>query len=501
MYVRNRRYNWGEILRYNILFFSICMFIIGCFFTSFNVLLWATCGMLIHNLCYAIERFSERIIFFAFNCTFFIFLVGRLVVSSITGYEDPWNKNAYGLDFQDDKVLMNIGIILFLSLISLYLGYRSVQRKGLTTNHSKKYSIRMISSVAFVSKTLFYITYIFNILVLIDKAKFTNTNGYMDLYASYTSSYPGIVVKLAEMCPTTLFIYLGTMPTKRKSILPLVLYVVSGGISLLVGQRNNFVLNILIVLVYLALRNFTDKKEKWFGKKEIVSTIVSFPIIILLLNAVSYLRLNDSVNHKSFFDGVSEFFYAQGVSVNLIGYAQTLGNQLPVGANYTFGRLIDFINNNTVTQMLTDIPSYRPQSLESALYGNSFADAVSYIVSPGRYLSGWGYGSSYLAEMFYDFGYSGVIIGSFILGIILSLMVNSFKYSILGVWMTLSMTRLLLYSPRDTTMSFFVSTFSLINILAICFVFVAAIILSGLRSTKKTVVTFNSLSESNAKHM
>lgn len=128
-------------------------------------------------------------------------------------------------------------------------------------------------------------------------------------------------------------------------------------------------------------------------------------------------------------------------------------------------RLIDFINSNAITQFLIDVPKYVPQSLDSALYGNNFAESVSYILSPKRYLNGWGYGSSYVAELYKDFSYFGIIIGNFILGIILGCMNKLFRAGILGAWMCLSMTRLLLYAPRDTFTSFIVSTFSLINIL------------------------------------
>ncbi|PHG53211.1 O-antigen polysaccharide polymerase Wzy family protein [Bacillus wiedmannii] len=469
-----------KIIRYIILFFAVSMFGIGALFSNLNILLIAICGVLIHNLLYSCEKFSERIIFFAFNSTFFTFLVARLVVKPLFGYYDKYNNNYYGLDFDDEKIIWSIFISLFFSLLFLFFGY------ALVKNNSRAYKGKMsrffagnnIKNVALVSKLLFYITYIFNVLVLWDKAKFTNNVGYTELYASYTSSFPVWVIKLAEMCPTALFIYLGTLPTKKKSLIPLVLYVLSGCLSLAVGQRNNFVLNILIVLVYLCLRNYTDKKEKWFGKKEIVACICAFPIMILLLNAVSYLRMDNSVDH-SFLDGISEFFYAQGVSVNLIGYAQTLASQLPEGKIYTIGRIIDFINNNTITQSLIDVPKYAPQSLGSALYGNNFADSVSYVLSPNRYLNGWGYGSSYVAELYKDFSYVGIIIGNFILGIILGLMNKLFRTGILGAWMCLSMTRLLLYAPRDTFTSFIVSTFSLINILTVFLILFGTIILSG----------------------
>lgn len=466
-----------KILRYFTLFFSIVIFIIGMIFSELNIILTAICGMFIHNILYSGERLSERIVFFAFNGTFFTFLVARLVVKPLTGYYDKYNDSYYGLDFNNEQIIWSIFVTLFLGLLFLFLGYCFVKDDEQKRNKEvKRYGTKNIKNIAFISKILFYFTYIFNFLVLWDKAKFTNDVGYMELYSSYASSFPSWVIKLAEMCPVALFVYLGTMPTKKKTVFPLFLYLVLGIFSLAVGQRNNFVLNVLMIVVYLCFRNVTDKDQSWFGKKEIMLCLGAFPVMLVLLNTVSYLRMDSTVQH-SFLEGISEFFYAQGVSANLIGYAQTLAPQLPEGKLYTIGRLTDFINNNSITQALFDVPKYTAQSIESALYGNSFADSVSYILSPSRYITGWGYGSSYIAELFKDFSYFGVIIGNFIIGIILALMPKLFKKGILGAWMCLSMTRLLLYAPRDTFTSFIVSTFSLINLLTICIIFLGAMIM------------------------
>lgn len=463
--------------RYFILFFSIAIFVIGVLFSNLNVILVAICSMLLHNLLYSCEKFSERIIFFAFNGTFFTFLIARLVVKPLTGYYDKYNNNYYGLDFENEQVVLKIFISLFISLFFLFLGYILIKNnKKLKFKKIKNFGNSTVKNISFVSMILFYFTYIFNLLVLWDKARFTSNFGYTELYSSYTSSYPIWVNKLAEMCPSALFVFLGTLPTKRKSMLPLAFYLFLGIFSLVVGQRNNFVLNVLIVLIYFCLRNITDKNEKWFGKREIIFSIAALPVMIILLNAVSYFR-TDSNGQHSLINGISEFFYAQGVSVNLVGYAQTLVNQLPQGKSYTFGRIIDFINNNTITQLFFNVPKYSPQSVESALYGNSFADSVSYILSPSRYLNGWGYGSSYLAELLIDYGYIGIIIGNFIYGIVLAFMTKMFKSGVLGIWICLSMTRLLLYSPRDTTTSFIVTSFSLINLLTLFIIILVALIL------------------------
>ncbi|MEK3932499.1 O-antigen polysaccharide polymerase Wzy [Bacillus sp. FSL R7-0642] len=204
--------------------------------------------------------------------------------------------------------------------------------------------------------------------------------------------------------------------------------------------------------------------------------------MLVLLNTVSYLRMDSTVQH-SFLDGISEFFYAQGGSANLIGYAQTLAIQLPEGKFYTIGRLTDFINNS-ITQTLFDVPKYTAQSIELALYGHGFVDSVSYILSPTRYITRWGYGFSCIAEMFKEFSYFLVIVGNFIMVMILALIPKLFKKGILGAGMRLSVTRLLLYAPRNTFTSFIVSTFSLINLLTLCIIFLGAMIMSESKSRK-----------------
>ncbi|MGG4040959.1 O-antigen polysaccharide polymerase Wzy family protein [Bacillus smithii] len=481
-----------KVIRYAILFFTISMFFLSIVFSNSNILLLAVCSMLFHNLWYSCERFSERSIFFAFNITFFTFLVARLVVKPLTGYYDKYNNNYYGLDFDTESVVWFIFISLFISLLFLFFGYCLIKNnKKIKSKKLKIYDKLSVKNISIVSKILFYFTYVFNVLVLLDKAKFSSSYGYMELYVSYSSSYPLWFVKLADMCPSALFVYLGTLPSKRKCFLPLLLYLSLGVLSLFVGQRNNFVLNILIVLIYFCLRNITDKNEKWFGKREIISCIFTFPILIFLLNAVSYLRIGAKVNQSSVIDVISEFFYKQGTSVNLIGYAETLANRFPEGKSYSFGKIIDFFNNNVITQTLINTPKYSPQTIESALYGTSFADSVSYILSPYRYLHGWGYGSSYIAELYLDFGYFGIIVGNFVYGIILALMTKLFKRSILGVWLSLYITRSLLYAPRSSFTAFIVSTFSLVNILTLFIILIGCIILDKKKYHPKLSNTFS----------
>lgn len=450
------------------------MFILGAVLSNLNVLLFSICIMLIHNIWYALEQLNARIIFLAFNITFFTFLVSRIVTKPLTGYYDPYNKNFYGLDFYNIDTIKFVFISLFVSLFFIYIGFSLFKNKISKT--SWEYNGRFnVQSVAIFSKYLFYFTFIFNVVVLLEKVKFSNSNGYMELYTSYSTNLPYWFLKISDMSPIAFFLFLATFQSKRKSLLPILLYIFLGVLSLLAGYRNTFVLNIMIILVYFCLRNITDKGKLWFGKKELITCIIAVPFMVMLLNVVSYSRLGESVNKMSMKDTFSEFFYKQGTSVNLIGYSDTLSNVLPSDKNYTFGKVIDLLNNNIISQKVFNIDHYSPQTIESATNGTSFADSISYALDPYRYKNGWGYGSSYIAELNFDFGILGIIVGNFFFGILLALMTRLFTKGIIGAWLCLNITRAILYAPRSSFSAFIVDTFNLVNLITIFLIFIGSL--------------------------
>jgi hypothetical protein len=62
------------------------------------------------------------------------------------------------------------------------------------------------------------------------------------------------------------------------------------------------------------------------------------------------------------------------------------------------------------------MPVYHGNSIDNALYGGSFTHSLAYVVIGDGYLQGMGTGSSYIAELYYDLKYPGVLVGSAFLG-------------------------------------------------------------------------------------
>ena len=76
----------------------------------------------------------------------------------------------------------------------------------------------------------------------------------------------------------SLCLYLSTFPSKKQSLLPLLLYGGSAIPALIVGVRNPIILNCMFIFLYYFIRDTLNDKEKWIGKFEKIVLIVSIPV-------------------------------------------------------------------------------------------------------------------------------------------------------------------------------------------------------------------------------
>ena len=150
-------------------------------------------------------------------------------------------------------------------------------------------------------------------------------------------------------------------------------------------------------------------------------------------------------------------FYSQGVTYEVICKCIKHIDVLPeTNINYTFGAIIAYFKSNGISKLLFGTESYRAQTLEMALYGNSLSDTVSYLELGQEYFQGAGLGSSYIVEAFVDFGYVGVALFSFILGICLVWFVKIFNKNVLGSYLVLVALIQLFMVPRSAATSWLV---------------------------------------------
>ncbi|EHS2295547.1 O-antigen polysaccharide polymerase Wzy family protein, partial [Enterococcus faecalis] len=225
-------------------------------------------------------------------------------------------------------------------------------------------------------------------------------------------------------------IFLACMPKKIYGYIALSLSIIGSIPLLLMGQRGPFMLKVLFALIYFIIRDYLEDEKKWIGRIEKVLIIVSAPSVIILMGAYNYIRAQTNLETKGFVSLIVDFFYKQGTTFDTLGFGYNMLPKLPFVEikNYTFGGFIDFFKYSIIGKIFfngTTIPTNN--SPEQGMMTNSMAHNLAYVYRKNEYLNGNGNGSSYLLELFADYNYLGVIIGSILLGIILVYLVFLMK--------------------------------------------------------------------------
>jgi hypothetical protein len=208
-----------KITRYIFLSGSLLFFLIGLSFENPRVLLISTLIIFSHNIIYSFKNFYDKAIFFSFNVTFFIFLLGRMVVNEFFGYKSGL-LGIFGLAFNDVR-LVNLTIIcLFLSLWAIFMGYTLIQKVNLSFLKKKKelnpgfvYSLRAFSLL------FFYFCMIFRLYYVYEMQQTAMTEGYYESFMTFASSMPSLLVTISNMYDVAFLAYLATNPTKKKKLI------------------------------------------------------------------------------------------------------------------------------------------------------------------------------------------------------------------------------------------------------------------------------------------
>ncbi|MBE5999866.1 MAG: O-antigen polysaccharide polymerase Wzy [Sarcina sp.] len=402
-----------------------------------------------NGFIFTLEDLETRGALFAFLSTFFLFLIGREALE-VFGLHD------IEIVFSRELNQLAEGMLL-ISLLSLFIGYVLAGRitfKRLAYKTVQDYQSQQYISVRHVSKILFLLTFAFNIFTLTDIVLFVLRNGYLAYYTSYVSSVPYVIKKIGDMCPVCLWIFFATMPEKRAADRLSMLYMFYLLLTLGTGKRFPFAAGILTLFVYYISRNTINPgKGVWVKKRTLVALFIMTPFLFMGLYVVGQIRFNHLVNSVNLGSMVGDFLYKQGVSVNIIKRTKLYVNRLPAGKMYLFGSTYEAISNNIIFRSL-GARQYAGNNIAHALGGYSFQHALSYAAMGNYYLEGHGLGSCYIAEVFHDLGYVGVVIVNVIYGILFR---RVFNFKNHGIWMTaiiISMLNSLLLAPRGSADGF-----------------------------------------------
>lgn len=436
-----------KCLRYSCFLGFLLILPIGLVLRSYNVILISIISLLINNILFSLERINERIVFLLFHITFFTFLLSRPLIKALN------HKRWWYIDGVYDAKFALSAIII--SLLSLFLGAFIVECILGTVRQyeskQKKYQEIFSNILQNVALVVFIIAYIFCCIEELEKLSFMSGKDYLEYYTSFQSVLPCIVHTLASFMKYALCIFLATLPSKIKCFFPLLLFWLSGIPDLIIGMRNPIMLNSVFIFVYYCYRMYINQEEKWIGKCEKGLLAIGIPSALIFMGKYSQIRGGETVIKTGIMQSIIDFFYGQGVTfdVLMIGYRSLPYLPHDEWGSYTFSGIIDYILYGSIGQKifhLGTLPS--GNNIINATIGHNFSHNMSYIALGEEYLKGKGWGSSYLLELYADFGYMGVAIFSLILGAILLKCFGVFKHSLLGKVFMFNILLTIFFIPR-----------------------------------------------------
>lgn len=452
------------------------------FFLNVVFLIWALIGdasliftltfmVWVDMMLYAYKRIEQRSLLFAFGIAFFVFLMGREFLQLFFGYK----KENFSAELNN-----HLYICLFIALLVLWFFYALFSRKSEMNRARMPINARTpyAAVVRKIANIVFYCTLPFALIYRMVIASYVLLNGYTNYYVDYSSALSGntllyIVSRIELIMPVALAVIMASLPTKKEFKWPLIFYCPYLILSLGGGQRSTFMLGILLIFVFVVYMQGLYPEEGWFQRKYILYLAACIPVLAVMGSIINVTRFGGSTDGMSVIESFMDFFYDQGVTGNMVKRAYEYSDKIPDGI-YT----LEFLHSGLLARIL-GIKVYNGNSVDHALYGNSMTHALGYAVMGSQYLAGRGTGSSYIIELFYDFGYFGVAAGTALYSWLFAKITKIKKNNIFTRSLMFSVITQLLWAPRASFTAFISFLDAPSTIIAFIFIFGLGNLLRG----------------------
>ncbi|MEG1820710.1 MAG: O-antigen polysaccharide polymerase Wzy family protein [Malacoplasma sp.] len=444
------------------IFISIALCFASEFIENINIMVLTVLILYLCILLYAGINFENRLILLMFQIAIVVFLLGSVFFSFFEGkgcgFEEKFPKT----------ICFTVMFLLFLSQLFLLMGYlfmenRKISRRNIEKNNSSKHDKYEVIRKK-TSAILLLMCMLPKFLTEMEKVIYVQAKGYLNLYLDFSSSLPYIIIKMSQVYEIFFWLFLFSNPSKKKTYIVLVSNIFLSALCFGYGKRTPILMSTLMTIIYLIWRNKKEGTNKWINYKILGLMIMMLPVILAGLQMFTYMRMELQSTSNSVSEYIRDFFSDSSITVLCNGIKYE--NAFPKG-NYTFGSLWTcMVRNNSVICTVFGLKPLANQTLEMALYGHTFGQTLTYLVMPWAFFSGGGMGSSYIAELFYDYSYFGVVIGNFLLGILIFKLDNirpSDSKTIQVIMMLIIENIILL--PRDGTFSFIYNVFTPTNII------------------------------------
>lgn len=363
-------------------------------------------------------KMDKSVFYIAFLACFFVFLMGGINVCVLQGatlMDRYYAFASYSFEQFQISIMqlvvalcaMNVG---YVGAVAISDQYKGRGRNKLQKENDNPYIWR-------IALLVFFITWIAAVIVAGEKVAYTLSHSYVELYSGFATQLPLMVHKLAQLNTICGFIVLCTVSSRKISVITLALYCIPNILGIVGGERMAACVAVLIVLMYVVFRHYHDKTG-WIRRWHMVVAACLLPVVMIGLNLVNWLRNDMAISDFNPFNELGSSFVNIGGSFNVLGLVQIHELHLPdTNYCYTLGPVIEYVQSGTIARFLGGRAPYT--GMDAALYANNLGATISYLVlGEGSYLAGNGLGTCYLAELWVDFGFAGIIVFSILLGMV-----------------------------------------------------------------------------------
>lgn len=449
--------------------FTMVLFAVGLLSGSIPLLFLACLVFQINSIVASLNAGYRGVLYIVYQLLFFLFLMGRYFVTIFMGFTRNYG-GVYDSGFTRE-VVIRIFILYGIALLFMELTYRAYEKvtgdekrlipsasalTRLKESRAGKGIGRLISP-ALDRKTrtaIFLICLLGMVISAFTKihyymafAEYVKEVGYSQSYLTGLPGYPGILYLISRTFEIFFFTAIALRPRIKYFTLISLFYLLVASGELNTGRRMQLMQSFLIIAVFFFI-HYWNGLSKRLRKVLLVGALIAIPVMIIGLQMISNLRYNQE-SSRSIIAIATEFFYNQGISTRVLGEAIEHQNEFPDNKLYSLGPVVDLFN------ALAGNPVPARSSVESALHGHVFSDAVSYIVSRINYAAGISLGSSYIAELYIDFRLFGVMAGSALYGFIFRFTEYRLKSrNVLVIVPLLLVARELIIAPRSQYLKF-----------------------------------------------
>lgn len=376
------------VIQYINVFIAVLLFVVNSveMVLSYIVLSYYLIFSFVYIAFLGIRIFALFSAFNLFLLGYFLFQVSALFVSLDTLLE----RNLMNTFFMFSEEQINITLCSNLVILhSMFLGCLSSTFYLPVRNNRNNHFISNSNKLQKWGYFIFIFFLPFTLLKFFMEIKLVLTEGY---YAYYTSSLsiPFLISISRFFFEFGFFIFLSSLPSKKKFLSVSKVYLLVISLFLLVGVRNRAILSFLFVL-WFYYRFYANKSPKLIFMLPVAAICIVILLLVQLFRQSGVFLLDDD---RSIF---SYFFYAQSTNFYILPLLQYYNLQSDIP--FIFAPIFNL-----------DTGYYDPNGM-SNLLGN----AVAYNISSDEFRDGHGLGSSFIAEL-YDMGLIFMSIFSVILG-------------------------------------------------------------------------------------